>query len=70
MYRLILVFVLAFCAGLPSPYAAATPDSCARLEQERQRIYQQLRRAHGIAAANRLHARLRELNSRIAHECR
>ncbi len=43
---------------------------CARWEHQREQLREQLRRPHTSAQANRLHTRLRELRSRIAHGCR
>lgn len=44
-------------------------SNCERLEAERDRIYAQLRKAHSVARARTLKARLREIRTRLAHEC-
>ena len=48
---------------------AAQPD-CQKLEAARARAWQQLRKSHSAATANRLHARVRTLNEQIAQYCR
>ncbi|MCG3169293.1 MAG: hypothetical protein CALGDGBN_00811 [Pseudomonadales bacterium] len=64
---IVIVVSLTFA---PTPAAAGTGSDCSRWEQQRQQLRQQLRRPHSAAQANRLHQRLRELGSRIAHGCR
>jgi hypothetical protein len=61
-----LVVILCSAAG----QAAAAPAACERLEQQRDRLYQQLRRPHSAQRGNQLRARLRDLTFRIGHECR
>lgn len=61
------ILALAPASGM---YAGTTRDDCVRLERQREQIVQQLRRPHSVSQANRLHARLREVRSRIAHGCR
>ena len=56
--------------NLPGDASAATRADCERLEDARARIFQQLRRSHSAARGNQLRARLREINVRIAAECR
>ncbi len=63
-------FLAALALSIPLiPAASAAPD-CARLEAARERTWQQLRRGHTAAQANRLHAKIRQLNEQIAAHCR
>ncbi len=62
--------ILLVCLLVCSTSGARAASSCASLEAQRESVYQQLRRPHGVTAANRLHARLRSLNERIAALCR
>lgn len=60
---------LALCILLPTAPAGASAPDCSRLEAQRDRAWQQLRKSHGAAQANRLHARVRQLNEQIAEHC-
>jgi hypothetical protein len=64
------IMIIAACLLVGSTSGVSAADNCDSLEAQRQRAYQQLRRPHGAAAANRLHARVRSLNERIAELCR
>jgi len=64
------IMIIAACLLVGSTAGVSAADSCDSLEAQRQRAYQQLRRPHGADAANRLHARVRSLNERIAELCR
>lgn len=57
-------------AGGNAPHAAANGNECQRLEKQRAQLVRQLRRAHSLKQANRLHERLRDVRTRLAHECR
>ena len=63
-----IVLAVSLLVGSDPGFGAAA--NCESLEAQRDRAYQQLRRPHGAAAANRLHARVRSLNERIAALCR
>ncbi|HMV71937.1 MAG TPA: hypothetical protein PKC08_07145 [Pseudomonadales bacterium] len=71
MRQTLLIFTT-ILALLPASgmHARTSSDDCVRLERQREQIVQQLRRPHSVNQANRLHARLREVRSRIAHGCR
>lgn len=66
----IIALILCACVASFNTLAHEAPDRCERLEQERERIYAQLRKSHSAATARRLKARLLELHSIIAHQCR
>ena len=71
MHNLLLpILILVSLTFTAAPAAAEGGNDCTRWEQQRQQLRQQLRRPHSAAQANRLHQRLRELGSRIAHGCR
>lgn len=61
--------IVAACLLIPAATEAATP-ACERLERQRERVEQELRRGYAIERGNRLRQRLRELNTEIAHNCR
>ena len=62
-----IVLILVVCACPPTSRAA---ENCARWEQQIQTVQQQMRRSHTAAQGNRLRARLRDLQGRVAHGCR
>ena len=62
-------FVLLLCLQIDCVDAQSL-SHCERLEAERDRIYAQLRKPHSVSRARTLKARLREIRSRLAHECR
>lgn len=64
------IMILAACLLVGRAPGVSAAVSCESLEAQRERTWQQLRRPHGAAAANRLHARIRSLNERIAALCR
>lgn len=69
MKHALLAFTAMFVLSVhPAPAAVGAPD-CSRLEARRAALHQQMRRPHGVAQANRLHQRLRELNATIARQC-
>jgi hypothetical protein len=61
---------LTLAISLQTPVTSASAPDCAHLEAQRDRAWQQLRKSHGAAQANRLHARVRHLNEQIAEHCR
>ena len=69
MQRIVLFTLFLTLCSISATGSAATP-ACERLEQQRERIYQQMRRLHSAERGNQLRARLREINSKIAHGCR
>jgi len=69
MKRIFLVCILLQSISL-TPAVAQAVDQCARWEQARERIYQQLRKGYSVSRGNQLRARMRELDSLIAHNCR
>lgn len=69
MKRILFACILFQSISL-APADALAIDQCARWEQERVRIYQQLRKGYSVSRGNQLRARLRELGSLIAHNCR
>ena len=69
MHRICTAIVL-LIACYACPGAAHAADNCARWEQQIQTVQQQMRRSHTAAQGNRLRARLRDLQGRVAHGCR
>lgn len=69
MKRIFLVCILLQSISL-TPAVAQAVDQCARWEQARERIYQQLRKGYSVSGEPVARARLRELDSLIAHNCR
>jgi hypothetical protein len=69
MKRILFVLALCLSASVPAPGTLAA-DQCEKWEQARERIYEQLRKGHSASRGNKLHARLRELDALIAHNCR
>ncbi len=68
--KLTACFAFTFALSLSTcAWGKSAPD-CSRLEASRERVWQQLRRPHSAEQANRLHARVRELNEQIAEHCR
>ena len=69
MHRICTAIIL-LIAVYACPGASRAADNCARWEQQIQTVQQQMRRSHTAAQGNRLRARLRDLQQRVAHGCR